>query len=72
MNIKELRLKLSAIGIDERQYSLDGSSPMVEGYVLDPSTAWKVSYFERGVFNTLKYCSSESEACEFLYEQVIK
>lgn len=72
MNVLELSEKLIAAGADQRCYSLDGSSPVLEGFVLDRSAgAWKISYFERGTWRTIRLCGTEAEACDFFYSQVV-
>ena len=73
MTAAELGLKLTDRGVDSRIYSLNGTSPMLEGFVLDKvEDKWNVSFFERGETHMLARFDSEHLACEFFYARILK
>jgi hypothetical protein len=73
MTIEKLKEMLVADGIDERAYSLDGMR-RDEALILETKAedTWIVYYSERGLRTGESYFGSESEACEYLLEKLLK
>jgi hypothetical protein len=73
VNKVELKTKLDSLGINENFYSLDGQ-PLPDRIVLYQSyDNWNVFYFdERGNRNDEAAFASESEACQYIYNILIK
>jgi hypothetical protein len=69
MSKSELAEKLHVEGFRENGYTLDGTTPPYEGYMLVGTEhgVWYILYFERGSTNELARYSSEEEACERFY-----
>lgn len=73
MTAVELGMRLRARGVDSRLYSLDGTSPLLEGFVLDNNgDSWSVNFFERGETHQLAAFNSEDSACEFFYTRILR
>ena len=71
MNKEMLKLKLVEEGIREDAYSLAGDES--ESYCLDNSyDDWSVYYFERGIRTGEKNFESESDACSYLLEVLLR
>ena len=67
-----LRTVLDLEGIPESVYSLDGGHPS-EALVLDERPpGWAVYYSERGQETGLTLFDSESEACAYMLEQLMR
>lgn len=72
MNKVQLQDMLMQKNVPTDLYSLKGGLPS-EAYCLNESIGkWEVYYSERGVKSQLKELSCEEEACEYLYNKVIK
>jgi len=73
VDIAELKARLDQAGINKRAYSFDGDLPD-ERYVLsqEPNEIWEVYYSERGNKNELRLFFSESDACQFFLDLLVK
>ena len=72
MNKTELKSRLIAEGIPSDMYYLQGGFPN-EAYCLnDAGNFWEVYYSERGLKSGLKNLYNEEDACNYLYELIIK
>ena len=73
MTKAELKTKLEQAGVYAEAYSLDGGLPN-ERYVLsqEPNGRWDVYYSERGQKSGLRSFDSESAACQFFLDHVLK
>ena len=73
MTKSELKNILEQALIIPAAYSLDGGNPN-ESYVLshEPNGQWAVYYSERGSRNDLRLFDSESSACEYFLNQVLR
>lgn len=73
MNKAELKSKLEQANVYPQAYSLDGGLPS-ERYVLsyEESGRWDVYYSERGQKTGLRSFDSESAACKFFLDYVLK
>lgn len=73
MNKAELKTQLEQAGVYAEAYSLDGGLPN-ERYVLsqEPNGRWDVYYSERGHKNGLRSFDSESAACQFFLDDILK
>jgi hypothetical protein len=69
----ELKSKLEQECVCPEAYSLDGGLPN-ERYVLSQETngRWDVYYSERGQKTSLRSFDSESAACQFFLDKVLK
>lgn len=69
MTLDELATRLRAEGFRTSGYTLDGTTPPNEGYMLVPTDhgVWYVMYFERGSTEEIARYSTELEACERFY-----
>ncbi len=74
MNCNELKKRLGEKNVDRNSYSiLSGIRYPNECYCLIfEDGVWKYYYSERGHMTGLKEFTSESEACEYFYRQVIR
>ncbi len=73
MNKKELQDKLDLLGVDSNQYSLEGELNPDSIVLLNSYNNWEVFYFdERGGKDNEKVFTSESEACEHLYQLFVE
>lgn len=69
MNRQELKKRLDAEGYRPDAYSLDGSLPSYDGFVLrEANGRWRIEYWERGAARNLGDFDSEEKACERLYD----
>ena len=73
MTKAELKTKLEQAGVYAEAYSLDGGLPN-ERYVLsqEPNGHWDAYYSERGQKSGLRSFDSESAACQFFLDHVLK
>jgi hypothetical protein len=73
MNKTELKTKLEQTGVYAEAYSLDGGLPN-ERYVLcqEANGRWEVYYSERGQKSGLRSFDSESTACQFFLDHLLK
>ena len=71
MNRDEFKKKLDSEGFSPSSYTLDGSDPANDGYVLKKEWEgrWSVNYVDmgRGTFKYLRDFDSEEEAFEGLF-----
>ena len=72
MNKFELQKNIEEVGIQKNSYSLDGGL-QGEEYVLSDNGygIWSVNYSEKGERIGEKNFFSESEACYYLFQQLI-
>lgn len=72
MKKHELEKKLKERNINPYFYCLDGGLPN-EAYTLGKNgDLWEVYYSERGNKSKLKTFLTEDEACDYLYEWIIR
>lgn len=73
MTKTELKTKLEQADVYAEAYSLDGGLPN-ERYVLSQGVngRWDVYYSERGQKSGLRSFDSESAACQFFFDHVLK
>lgn len=68
----ELKNVLKKMGVPSHHYNLDGTGRDDERLCLDyTNNEWSVYYSERGVKTTNIKFSSEEEACQYIYEQLV-
>ncbi len=69
MNIEELKIKLSDLGVPSQYYSINGSN-VANTYILQQVyTYWECYYIdERGGQNDYHRFDNESEACIYFYK----
>jgi hypothetical protein len=75
LNKEELKNALVKEQIDPRYYSLDGlgDSHYFDRIILEKSMEeWLVYHYERGSKNNLRTFISEDEACNFLFNWIIR
>ncbi len=73
MKRKELEIKLKAEGFAPNTYSLYGELNTYSIVIYHNYYIWEVFYLdERGGRNMLGLCSSEDEACDLLYRELMK
>jgi hypothetical protein len=73
MNTTQLKARLISEGFKADVYGIEGSLPAFEGLVLEKHGArWKIEHFERGIRRELDSFTSESEACDRMYELLTK
>lgn len=78
MEKNELKKLLDERGINPKKYSLSGEPPAgSEGLILEdegksvnPEGSWGIYHFERGKTSLLARCSSLSEACAKMAEEL--
>lgn len=69
----ELEARLQEEGFRQDSYSLNGSTPGYDGLVLvEAHGRWSIQYMERGMASSLGNFSSESDACDRMYELLSK
>ena len=73
MNKAELKAKLEQADVYPEAYSLEGGLPN-ERYVFSQETGgrWDVYYSERGQKSGLRSFDSESAACQFFLDHLLK
>ena len=73
MNVQELRSILKKSRVSDFLYNLDNKGRDDERLCLDYRDGkWNVYYLERGVKTTNLFFETESEACEYIYNQLVK
>ena len=72
MNINQLKEKLDKAGIKPNRYSFDKEYPNESMCLNNLNGKWEVYYSEKGQKSSLKSFDSESEACDYLYNLLIK
>lgn len=73
MNVNELRNILKKSGVSDFLYNLDYKGRDDERLCLDYIDGkWNVYYLERGVKTTNLFFETESEACEYIYNHLVK
>ena len=73
MNRKELEQKLKEEGFNPKTYSLYGDLNTDSIVIYHNHYIWEIFYLdERGGRNILNYCSSEEEACDYLYKELLR
>ncbi len=72
MNKIELHNLLNEAGVPDELYNLNGDGRVDERFCLTPKgDQWQVYFLERGIKTTVKTFCTESEACQYIYEQLI-
>jgi len=73
MTKTELQKRLEREGVDPTAYSLDGGTNWYDAYCLDQAgQKWVVYFAERGEQQSPREFSTESAACEYLLEWILK
>lgn len=73
MNTTQLKTRLASEGFDSNAYGIDGSLPGFEGLVLERCGARrKIEHCERGIRRELESFASEAQACDRMYELLMK
>lgn len=73
MNKTELKARLVKEGFSANAYSIDGPLPSYEGLILETSGAgWRIEHFERGIRRELDSFTSEQQACDRMYELLVR
>jgi hypothetical protein len=73
MTKAQLESRLRSEGFRADCYTLDGSTPPYEGYMLtEVHGIWLVQYFERGSTRELERFQSEEAACDAFYARLSK
>ena len=72
MNRRDIKIILQQNNVPDDLYSLDGGFPSESYCINKTSEAWEVYYSERGIKSGLVNFKSESEACEYLLEEIGK
>lgn len=72
MNIEILKSKLYKTEIPCDSYELHGGLPNERFCISKNGTDWEVYYSERGSKSGLRVFSTESTACEYFYEMMLK
>lgn len=73
MRAEELKQRLAAERFRSDVYSIDGPLPSYEGLILEKKgTRWKIDHFERGLRRELESFDTEEQACEKMYELLVK
>lgn len=73
MNIIELEHYLNEKNIPSHYYNLSGTGRNDERLVLVQNDGvWEVFYLERGIKTTDLFFNTESEACKFIADELVK
>lgn len=73
MNVTELKDRLVSEGFSPHVYSANSPLPTYEGLILEQSgDRWRIEHFERGVRRELESFANEGQACERMYELLVK
>ncbi len=73
MNVNELRKNLKKAGVSDFLYNLDNRGRNDERFCLEYIEGkWNVYYSERGVKTTNLLFETESEACEYMYNELVE
>ena len=71
MTVEELKKQLDAIGVPDDLYSLlIGGFPNEALCLIKNEDGWEVYYSERGQKSDVQQFENESEACEYLFEEL--
>ena len=71
MTVEELKKKLDKLNIQQDLYSLMiGGFPNEAYCLIKNENGWEVYYSERGQKSDIQQFASESEACEYLLEEL--
>lgn len=71
MTVEELKKQLDAIGVPDDLYSLlIGGFPNEAYCLIKNEDGWEVYYSERGQKSDAQQFENESEACEYLFEEL--
>ncbi len=71
MTVEELKKQLDAIGVPDDLYSLlIGGFPNEAYCLIKNEDGWEVYYSERGEKSDIQQFASESEACEYMLEEL--
>jgi len=72
VNKVELLKKFSEKNVSEDVYSLERGLPNEKYCSSNENSKWQVYYSERGVKCQIREFNTEEDACEYLYNKVIK
>ena len=73
LNRENLSKKLQIARVPEWLYNLDEKGRTDERFCLKKSDdKWQVYYLKRGVKTTNRFFDSESDACQYIYDQLTK
>lgn len=73
MNKAELKARLIKEGFSASSYSIEGPLPSYEGLILETTGArWRIEHFERGIRRELDSFASEQQACDRMYELLVR
>ena len=72
MNKAELRKILTTKKISRSLYSLDGGLPNEKLCMSNDGDEWTIYYSEKGTKNVIERFDNEEDACNLLYEKVMK
>lgn len=71
MTVQELKKRLKALKVQEDLYSLlIGGFPNEAYCLIKNEDGWEVYYSERGEKSDIQQFASESEACEYMLEEL--
>lgn len=71
MTVENLKKKLNAVGVqDDLYYLLIGGFPNEAYCLVENKDDWEVYYSERGGKSDVQLFATESEACEYLFEEL--
>ncbi len=70
MTILELKNKLNKFGIPKDSYSIMNGGLPNEQLCITKEDVWQVYYSEKGRKSSLKEFETETEACEYFWEQM--
>lgn len=71
MTVEELKKRLDEIGVPDDLYSLlIGGFPNEAYCLIKNEDGWEVYYSERGEKSDIQQFASESEACEYMLEEL--
>ena len=73
MNRKELRIKLKEANIKHWYYNIDGFGETDQRLCLEKKgEKWRVCFYERGIAREDGVFNTEEEACDYIFEMLIK
>ncbi|RFB15388.1 hypothetical protein DZB84_13375 [Bacillus sp. HNG] len=72
MNKVELKQLLISSGVPKDLFSLDGGLPNESLCLNNADGIWEVYYSERGMKSQLQKFTSEEEACNYFYKNVLE
>jgi len=72
MNRLKLQALLKEAGVPDEMYNLCGVGRDDERfYLTKKEQQWQVYFSERGIKTTDKFFDTESDACQYIYEQLV-